>query len=386
MSKKQEYNIEELSKHEFVVIGSEHYNPLGVIRSLGEAGIAPIAVIRRGEYGFASASKYIKQLFLIDDYEESLDIIKRFGDIDCKPVIIPCDDVITLICDREYAWLRDICIVSNAGEPGRLAFYAQKKNQIELASKIGLNVAKTWIVEGTVPDDIEYPIITKPTYSYDNWKEDYYICRNEQELLDAYDEVKGEVFLQQYIQKDTKICFDGVVVDHGKSMLAAIQSTYTYALPDYYSSEMIVSNPDDPELQAQLNRMFETIGYEGIFEVEFMRDMEGKLWFLEVNFRNSTWSYAATKLGMNLPVLFAEGSLAGVLPKDARKPIPEGYVAVAELMDFLQRVMKYKMISPLKWLRGVLKADCRYFYNSADKKPFFSICAYQVKKILLRRS
>ena len=89
---------------------------------------------------------------------------------------------------------------------------------------------------------------------------------------------------------------------------------------------------------------------------------------------------------MSLPILFAEGSLAGALPKDARKPIPKGHVAVAELMDFLHRVMKYKMISPLTWLRGVLKVDCLYFYNSADKKPFFSICAYQVKKILLRRS
>ena len=384
---KTTYDIDGLANHEFIVIGSEHYNPLGVIRSLGEAGIAPIAVIRRGEYGFASVSKYIKRLFLIDDYEESLDIVKKYGSTDCKPIVIPCDDVITLICDREYTWLRDICIVSNAGESGKLAFYGQKKNQIQLATKVGLNVAKTWDPLGTVPEDIEYPVITKPTYSYDDWKQDYYVCNNEQELLDAYKKVKGEVFLQQYIRKDTEICFDGVVVDHGNSMLAAIQSTYTYALPDYYSSEMIVSSPEDPELESLLNRMFQIIGYEGIFEAEFMRDTEGKLWFLEINFRNSTWSYASTKLGMNLPVLFAEGSLADDgLPKDARKPVPEGYIANAELMDFLHRVLKYKMISPLEWLKRVLRADCHYFYNSQDKKPFFSICVYQVKKIVSRHS
>lgn len=34
-------DIEILKKHEFIVIGFEHYNPLGVIRSLGENGIRP---------------------------------------------------------------------------------------------------------------------------------------------------------------------------------------------------------------------------------------------------------------------------------------------------------------------------------------------------------
>ena len=32
--------IELLKRHEFIVCGEEHYNPLGVIRSLGEYGIS----------------------------------------------------------------------------------------------------------------------------------------------------------------------------------------------------------------------------------------------------------------------------------------------------------------------------------------------------------
>lgn len=48
--------------------------------------------------------------------------------------------------------------------------------------------------------------------------------------------------------------------------------------------------------------MFSEIGFEGIFEVEFMGDADGKLWFLEINFRNSTWSLASMKAGMPLPI------------------------------------------------------------------------------------
>lgn len=37
--------LNELKEHLFIVVGEEHYTPLGVIRSLGENGIEPVAII-----------------------------------------------------------------------------------------------------------------------------------------------------------------------------------------------------------------------------------------------------------------------------------------------------------------------------------------------------
>lgn len=34
-------------EREFIVLCGEHYNPLGIIRSLGEAGIKPIAIVKK---------------------------------------------------------------------------------------------------------------------------------------------------------------------------------------------------------------------------------------------------------------------------------------------------------------------------------------------------
>ena len=36
-----------INGHKIIVVGEEHYTPLGVIRSLGEEGIAPIAYIKK---------------------------------------------------------------------------------------------------------------------------------------------------------------------------------------------------------------------------------------------------------------------------------------------------------------------------------------------------
>lgn len=38
-------NFEKLRQHPFVVLGQEHYNPLGIVRTLGENGIHPTAFV-----------------------------------------------------------------------------------------------------------------------------------------------------------------------------------------------------------------------------------------------------------------------------------------------------------------------------------------------------
>lgn len=49
----------DLKEHAFVVFSEEHYNPLGVIRSLGESGLKPVAIIVKGGPLLTSKSKYL---------------------------------------------------------------------------------------------------------------------------------------------------------------------------------------------------------------------------------------------------------------------------------------------------------------------------------------
>lgn len=380
-------NIEELKKHLFIVVGEEHYTPLGVIRSLGENGIRPICIIKRARGGakVASKSKYIRELYLIDEYEEVFSILKNYTSQKYKPFIIPCDDIAVGILDGKYSKIRKHFYIENAGSDNEIQELEKKQRMNLIAKQNGFNVAKTYNFDSGIPDDISYPIITKPYESYEGWKQDYYVCNSREELITALNNVKGKVFAQQYIKKKNELCLDGVATSNGKNVLITIASSYTYILPDYYSMEMLITNFDDKKLKYSFDRIFEQIGYDGIFSTEFMIDEQDELWFLEINFRNSTWSYASTKLGMNLPLLWAASCLDPSATIDAIRNIPKGYRALAEVPDFEQRVRKYKMISFGKWLKQVRTADCLFFYNKNDLAPFKSIWMYKIKNIIRKK-
>ncbi len=366
-------DINELKKHLFIVIGYEHYNPLGVIRSLGEYGIRPVVILLKQDIRIASLSRYIRRLYRVNSNEEAIDILlNEYGDEIEKPFVFPCDDNITELVDKNYDVLKEKFFIPNAGEKNRITHFMDKWNILLLAQKSGLNILKSWNVKkGEIPNDIAYPIITKPLTSYPDWKNDYYVCNDESELITAYSKITrdDDLLLQQYITKVNELCLDGCAIQKGKKVLVTISSTYTYVLPDYYSMEMIVKNFDDSYLQSVLETMFAEIGYEGIFSVEFMIDRDGKLWFLEINFRNSTWSWASTKLNMNLPLIWSEGMLSEKIDEQVIKPVPNDYVALAEVADFAHRVKRLKMISFFQWLKGVIRANCLYVWDKKDKLP-----------------
>lgn len=379
-------DIQELKKHKFIVLCYEHYTPLGIIRSLGENNINPIAIVIKNKTNkIASKSKYLQKVYFVENAEQQYELLlKNFGQEIYKPFVYPCDDSITAICDQHYDKLKNKFYISNAVTNGRITFYQNKNNINQLAMKHGLNVARTWITKkGIIPDDIVYPVMTKTIASTSGaWKEDYYVCNSEKELLSAYSKIKGtDLLLQQYINKKTEIALDGVCVNNGKQYIT-IASRYTYALPDNYSAEMIIDNytsiPHYEETKKALDEIFKEIGYDGIFEVEFMVDAKEKLWFLEINFRSSTWNYAATKLGMNLPILWADAQLHGGFSQNVEKKIPSGYKAMAELPDFGWRVLK-KRISLKEWINEVKTCDCLYFYNKQDMKPFRSAVFWKVE-------
>lgn len=368
--------IDELKLQKFIVIGYHHYNPLGVIRSLGEHGIRPDAILLKGNNRFVSKSKYLNKIYNINSYDEVKKIlddnyINNSSLSGVKIFIFPCDDDITEYFDKNYDYYKDKIYVSNAHGPGIITRFMDKLELCKLAESCGVQYAKTWKVKRyEFPLDLEYPVITKPLTSYVGWKNDYYICNNKMELNNAYDNIhKDEILLQKYIKKKNELCLDGFSINNGKTVFITIQSIYTYLLPDYYSMEMIVSNFKDVALKHKIDMMFEKIGYEGIFSIEFLIDENDNLWFLEINFRNSTWSYASTKLGMNLPLLWAEGMINGKSNHSIIKTIPKDFIALAEIPDYEQRVRRLKMISFKKWFEGVKKANCLYIYNKLDKKP-----------------
>lgn len=379
---------DKIRNHKHIVFGFEHYNPLGIVRSLGEVGIESIGIIIKNERKITSKSKYLKKIHYVNDIEEGYKVLlDNYGKEDNKPFVYASDDQVTNYMDARYDELKDRFYFYNAGKPGRIAEYQRKDKILELAGKHGLDYLKTIVVKrGEIPEGIEYPIITKAIIStFDNWKGDMIICNNEEELKKAYKKIRCEsVLIQKYIHKKNELCLEGFSVDKGKKAVITIASSYNYILEDSYSPYMTVDNLKNDELRSKLAAMLEEVGFEGIFEVEFLVDKDDHLYFLEINFRNSTWSYASTIAGMNLPVLWASGMINPKATEDVLKYIDKPFTAMVEFDDHRLRV-KTKQMSQKQWFREFKSARCKYYCASKDYKPVISVVLYKIIKTIKRK-
>ena len=360
----------------FIVFGIDHYNPLGVLRSLGENGINAIYICIPGRAPVASSSKYISKLHLVKDYMEGCKLLlNEYGNYpqDNIPIVITSDDEQVGYMDEHYEEYEGKFIFFNAGRNGRISEYMNKYNILQLAKQNGLMTLDAVTVKrGTLPENIEYPVITKSIApNVGGWKSDVYICENEDELLEAYEKIESStVLVQHYIDKKNEMVIEGFGACKGKINFPSIVSFYKYNIKGYYSPYHDSYNFRDDKLRKALDSMIEQIGFEGIYEIEFLIDQNDNLYFSEINFRNSTWSYASTVAGMNLPILWAQTMLSGELPEKAEKDVEPGFTAMVEPIDYQKRVIEqnYDMY---EWYRDFINANCKYYFNKDDIRPFF---------------
>ncbi len=367
--------------HLVIVFAIDHYNPLGAIRSLGENGIRPVFIAIRHRAELGVKSKYVSDVHQVASVAEGYDLLMReYGDVyektGYKPIILFSDDKSVGYFDLRYNEVQEKFITYNAMHTqGRITDFMDKKRILDLAEKHGLNVLKSVVVrKGEIPEGIEYPVITKDINpNAGAWKSDVFICNNEAELKSAYEKIESPVILlQKYIEKKTEMAFEGCSVNRGKSSLIAIESVYRYCIPGYYSPFMDVTSPTSEKMVASMKGMLAEIGFEGIFEIEFLVAKDGTPYFLEINFRNATWSYASTVAGMSLPYLFVKGMLNGKLDEDVQKVVPAGFTAMVEPIDYEKR-MELGLSSPGEWLADFKKANCTFYYNEKDPEPFYEM-------------
>lgn len=365
-----------LKDRKFIVFGIDHYNPLGIIRSLGREGIKPDFICIRGKAPIASSSKYINKLWTVDDYHKGCEVLlNEYSNYDknCLPIVITTDDEQVEEMDLHYSKYVNKFIIFNAGENGRITKYIDKYNILQLAKKHGLKTLETYTVKkGVVLDHLPYPIITKSiSPNVGGWKSDVFICENEEELRLAYEKIQApQVILQHYIDKKNECALQGFSINRGRDLFIGVAMDWKYLIKGYYSPYHNVYSFNQPDIQEKLNSMLEEIGYEGIFEIEFLIDKDGTYYFSEINFRNSPWSYAATFAGMNIPYLWAQSMIDGKIPRGAYKAISEPFDSMCESVDYQKRVVE-RGYSQSKWIEDFKNAKCKYFYDKDDPAPFF---------------
>lgn len=358
--------------HKVIVMAVEHYNTLSMIRSLGKRGIAPVYIAIRGKGEIASSSKYISKChyaYSVDDAYHVL--LENYGCESSKPFVLCADDRTIGYIDNRYDEVKERFICFNAGENRRINEYMDKYRVIQLAKKYGLNTLNTVCVEkGVIPDGLEYPVITKSVSPLSGgWKADVFICNGRAELERAYGAIQSPiVILQKYIDKKNEYCLEGFSINAGRDVHFSISVTYNYLLKDYYSPYLTVGKADNDPVNRALAGMFREIGFEGVFEVEFLIDQDGTLYFDEINFRNSPWSYPSASLGRCIPEMWMKAVIEGgfsYMPVE----VPEHFTAMIEPVDYAKRV-EGGTTSIAQWLADFKMADVTFYFDPDDPKPY----------------
>ena len=364
-----------INGHKVIVMAIEHYNTLSMIRSLGKLGIYPIYIAIQGKGEIASSSKYISMRHYAYSVDDAYRILfNNYGNEKKKPFVLCADDRTIGYIDNHYSEVKNRFICFNAGVDGRINEYMDKYKIIKLAEKHGLKTLNTICVEkGIVPDNLEYPIITKSISPLSGgWKADVFICNSKKDLEKAYESIQSPmVILQKYIDKKNEYCLEGLSVRNGADVYFSISVTYNYLLKDYYSPYLTVGKADNEHINASLAEMFKEIGFEGIFEVEFLIDRDGTIYFDEINFRNSPWSYPSAILGRCLPEMWMRAALIDRFEFDCEPAIvPDKFTAMIEPVDYAKRV-EGGMITVADWLYDFKKTNVTFYYDDDDPKPFF---------------
>ena len=118
--------------------------------------------------------------------------------------------------------------------------------------------------------------------------------------------------------------------------------------------------------------------YEGILSVDLLIGKDKKVYFLEVNFRNTQWSYPSTCAGVNLPYIWAKSMLTKKLEIEDVVFKKEKFSSIVELFE-LTYARKKGFRELIRTFKKVLHTDSYIIFNWKDMSPFF----WSIKKFIM---
>ena len=72
--------VKRLKKHEFIVFAMDHYNPLGLVRSIGSMDKKVIVIAEKSKTDISSYSKYSKEYIRVETVDDGYKVLmERFA-------------------------------------------------------------------------------------------------------------------------------------------------------------------------------------------------------------------------------------------------------------------------------------------------------------------
>jgi predicted ATP-grasp superfamily ATP-dependent carboligase len=315
------------------VVLSGHIMALGVVRSLGAAGI-PSIVVRYRHDDLAHASRHVIRDIRVPHPEQDpagfVRALMRLGpDLEGSPLIPASDETVVVTSrhkDELGRWFKVACPDGPIAER-----IIHKEHTYALADEIGVAAPRTQLVGSEQDlerhrDRFTFPCLAKPSQSHlyqDHFGRKMVRVENMDELREACREAAEmgfEMLLQELIPGD-----DRQGVNYNSLRLPGAEPVeFTAAkirlAPRAFGPPAVVVSRDLPEIVEPARRLLAALGYEGYSCVEFKRDTrDGVYKLMEVNGRFNLSSLLMLRAGINFPSLVYRHLTTGELPSPARQ-------------------------------------------------------------------
>ncbi|WP_066496623.1 carboxylate--amine ligase [Abyssisolibacter fermentans] len=382
-----------------VILGSNYYIGLSIIRCLGSNNIHTVAMDYSKENTYASKSKYLKEHLIVPHYRNNKEELLTFlidyaKKQDNKPVLYPCADAYVEFIDSHLDELRKHYLI-NMTNKGLWSKIMDKEFLHALALKHDVLVPETLSpndedFEEKLISLIGFPCIVKPTDSppfVSKFRVKMFKCYNMDELKLAIMKANSEnleVIVQRIIPgfDDHMYTFDAYLnqdckVTHWITCQKLRQYPINFGASAYTRQKYV------QELYDIGTPFLEAIGYKGFAEIEFKKDEKtGKFYLIEINARTTTLNTLLRKCGINFPLLaYNELTKVDIGSNAIKHDTGIVFRYMFEDMLSIRKYIKTKQLSRVEVFKSLFAKKAPAIWSIDDPAPAFDFLYMILKKM-----
>lgn len=378
-----------------IVLGG-NFVGLGIVRSLGARGIPVWVIDADRSKSIAQFSRYTTRF--IEAKEAIAEVLLREGRerrLNGWVLFPVTDEYVEMLSENRDALSLIYRVTTASLEVTRFAL--DKRLTYRTAAE--LEIATPWTAVGNSIADIEahgvpYPVILKPAVNH------HFFPQTNIKALPADNSAelrRGFAQMSRYIPPD-EILVQERIPGGGEnqfSFCAACKDGRAYASlvaqrrrqypVDFGNASTFVETTNQPSVEAGGRRFLESIGFDGLAEVEFKFDpRDGKYKILDVNPRTWGWHTLGKAAGIDFPYLLWHQAVD--LPVTPINTLRDA-AWMREITDFVSIA---KSRDPMAEVKKLLSAFCSRKFTSAtfsltDPVPFFAEFALWISSGLSRQ-
>jgi D-aspartate ligase len=363
-------DIKDHSVPVLVLVSSQH-GGLGIIRSLGRAGI-PVYGVHQSKWEPAAHSRFLQRVFVWDFSSAAADDSVKFllelaHTIGKRPILIPTSDVTAGFVAGNAGALADEYLLATPS-PEVVHQFSCKKRTHDLCQKLGVPTAVTALVQSKeealdFARTWNFPLIVKGRDGAFRHRKNetarVAIVDGEQELLDILDlnlmtNTPGLIFQEYIAGGDAAVwMFNGYFNEQSECLFGATGRKLRQ-FPAHRGSTSLGICEKNETVEAQTARLMEAVRYRGPLDMGYRFDArDGQYKLLDVNPRiGSTFRLFAAENGLDVSrVLYLHLTQQPIPPS----PVCEGRKWIVENNDLVSslRAMRKRELTAGAWLRSL---------------------------------